>query len=253
MLAAALASTVAPAGAYEVARDFDSDRTALAVVHPDGRWSGSEDALEPRPALSLAKLYLGYWVLYNGTEEDKDLVEEMIALSRDDYAQRLDRKYPQAIGEIADDFDLQDTARYGAWGRTETSAYDVATFIASILWDPRAEPLLDGMRQMQEKARDGFDQLFGAATLDRVEGMKTGWSDDQESQTGSVAFGEIGDDVWVVAALTWGDAEENTADVKKGVNQVDDLAALKLRLRRGISGWQPGDGLPVKFTPLDLG
>lgn len=237
------------AHAYEVDRDFESDRTALAVVHPDGRWSGTADALEERPALSLSKLYLGYWVLYHGTEEDKELVEEMIAVSHDGYAQRLDRKYPEAIDEIADDFGLEQTARYGAWGKTVTSAYDVASFVSDILWDPRAKPLLDGMRETPEVARDGFHQLFGAATLERVDGVKTGWSDDGLSQTGSVAFGEIGEETWVVAALTWGNPEENTEDVQDGINQVEEGADLAYRVAKT---WTPGDTSPVTLTDLKL-
>ncbi|WP_165164792.1 hypothetical protein [Corynebacterium qintianiae] len=239
--------TAAPAHAYEVNTAYDNDRTALAVVHPDGHWSGSDAALEPRPALSLSKLFLGYWILYNGTDEEKELVEEMISVSHDGYAQRFDRKYPEAIDEIADDFNLQYTARSGAWGRTVTSAYDVASFVSDILWDPRAKPLLDGMRDKPEVARDGFHQLFGAAELNRVEGVKTGWSDDRVSQTGSVSFGQIGDEVWVVAALTWGDSEENTEDVLDGINQIDDRAAREKR-----DYWKPGGSMPVKFTDLDL-
>lgn len=253
LLAAALvaaAVTAPPAHAYEVDRDYDNDRTALAVVHPDGHWSGSDTALEPRPALSLSKLFLGYWVLYHGTDEEKDLVEEMISVSHDGYAQRLDRKYPDAIDEIAEDFELQETARYGAWGRTVTSAYDVASFVADILWDPRAKLLLDGMRDKPEVARDGFHQLFGAAELDHVEGVKTGWSDDRVSQTGSLSFGQIGDEVWVVAALTWGDAEENTEDVLDGINQVNDRAARPRRFQTDF--WQPGDSVPIRFTELKL-
>ena len=249
-LAVAAVTSTAPAHAYEVDRDYESDRTALAVVHPDGHWSGSDDALEERPALSLAKLYLGYWVLYNGTDADKDLVEEMISVSHDGYAQRLDRKYPEAIDEIAEDFDLEQTARAGAWGRTTTSAYDVASFVSDILWDPRAKPLVDGMRNAPRTANDGFPQRFGASTLDRVDGFKTGWSDDGKSETGSLAFGEIGEETWVVAALTWGDPEENTEDVKDGINQIDESAAKSYH---PANAWDPGDPTAISITALKLG
>lgn len=249
-LAVAAVTSTAPVQAYEVDRDYDSDRTSLAVVHADGRWSGSDNALEERPALSLSKLYLGYWVLYHGTDADKDLVKEMISVSHDGYAQRLDRKYPNAIDEIAEDFDLEQTAWGGAWGRTTTSAYDVASFVSDILWDPRAKPLLDGMRDASDIANDGFKQRFGAATLDHVEGFKTGWSDDGISETGSLAFGDIGEETWVVAALTWGDPEENTEDVKDGINQIDESAAESFR---PASAWDPGDPTPISFTALKLG
>ena len=35
----------APAHAYQVDPSYSSDRTALAVVRPDGSWSGSDNAL----------------------------------------------------------------------------------------------------------------------------------------------------------------------------------------------------------------
>lgn len=239
----ALLATVMPAHAHEVDSDYDSGRTALAVVHPDGSWTGSEESRESRAALSLAKLYLGYWVLYHGTEEDKELVGDMIAVSDDVYAGRLDSKYPQAIGEIAEDFELEDTARNGAWGKTSTSAYDVASFVAAILWDPVAKPLLDGMREKEDTARDGFRQDFGAARLNRVEGFKTGWSDDGEAATGSVAFGQTGDEVWVVAALTTGDSKANTEDVEEGINQIP----------QGQSDfWELAQTYPVAFTALAM-
>lgn len=241
----------APAHAYQVDPSYSSDRTALAVVRPDGSWSGSDNALEERPALSLSKLYLGYWALYNGTEEDKELVQDMIAVSHDGYAQRLDRKYPEAIDEIAEDFDLTETARYGSWGRTVTSAYDVAKFVTDILWDPRAKPLLDGMIDKPETARDGFEQLFGVADLDNVGGIKSGWSDDRVSQTGSVGFGETDGDVWVVAALTWGDASDNTEDVRAGIIEREEPEPeSQFQLTR--ESWTPGEPAPVEITKLDL-
>lgn len=249
LLCACLLLSAAPAQAYEVDRTYDNERTALAVYHPDGRWSGTRDALEPRPALSLAKLYLGYYVLYNGTDEEKDLVKNMVRRSSDTYAQQLDAAYPDAIDEIAADFDLPGTSRNGAWGRTTTTPYDMSKFLASILWDPKAKPLLDGMRSVSSTAEDGFPQVFGAAKLDNVEGFKTGWSDDKESETGSVAFGEIGDETWVVAALTSGDAYDNTADAIRGVKQIEEQKH-RARLMHNLRGWKLGDPLPVPFTKL---
>ena len=62
-LATSLSVLLAPqAHAYHVDPGYARERTALAVVHPDGRVSISPEGEEPRPALSLAKLYLGYWV-----------------------------------------------------------------------------------------------------------------------------------------------------------------------------------------------
>lgn len=223
LIAALVVSSLSIAlSGYHVDPSYNRERTALAVVHPDGRVSISPEAEEPRPALSLAKLYLGYYVLYHGTDEEKDKVEKMIASSDDAIAGELDRAHPGAIDEIADDFDLDQTSRVGSWGRTQTSARDLATFVSSIVWDPVAKPLFAGMEKQAEVASDGFIQGFGTARLDRVKGSKMGWSDDRGSATGSVSWGEIGKETWAVAALTYGTAYENTVDTNVGINQVNE-------------------------------
>lgn len=225
-VAALLASVVAlaqhPAHAYHVDPSYNRDRTALAVVHPDGRVSISPAAEEQRPALSLAKLYLGYYVLYNGTGKEKSEVKQMIINSDDVIASQLDRKYPEAIDTIAKDFDLEQTTRSGYWGKSLTSARDVATFVAAIVWDPVAKPLFDGMAQQEEVAADGFIQGYGTARLGKVKGSKMGWADDRKTATASVSWGEIGSETWAVAALTTGSAYHNTVDTRMGINQVDD-------------------------------
>ena len=182
----------------------------------------SPAAEEQRPALSLAKLYLGYYVLYSGTTKEKREVKQMIINSDDVLASQLDLKYPAAIDTIAKDFDLEQTTRNGYWGESLTSARDVATFVAAIVWDPVAKPLFDGMAQQEEVAADGFIQGFGTARLGKVKGSKMGWADDRETATASVSWGEIGDETWAVAALTTGSAYHNTVDTRMGISQVDD-------------------------------
>lgn len=222
-LAASISVLLAPnAQAVHVAPTYLRERTALAVVHPDGRISMSADAEEPRPALSLAKLYLGYWVLYHGTSEEQRKVQGMIANSDDAVAGELDAAHPEAIDEIVKDFDLKNTTRGSSWGNTETSARDLATFICAILWDPVAKPLLRGMERQAAVANDGFIQGFGTARLDGAKGSKMGWADDRASATGSVSYGETGKETWAVAALTYGTAYENTIDAKAGVEVVED-------------------------------
>ncbi|MEH0147839.1 hypothetical protein V6D40_09250 [Corynebacterium sp. Q4381] len=224
-----ITSGAAPAQAVHVDPSYLRERTALAVVHPDGRISMSADGEEPRPALSLAKLYLGYYVLYHGTSEEKDQVEKMIASSNDAIAGKLDRAYPEAIDEIASDFDLTSTARAGGWGKTQTSARDIATFISEILWDPVAKPLFSGMEHQDSVAADGFIQGFGTARIEDAEGSKMGWTDDRTSGTGSVSWGKTGGDTWVASALTYGNAYQNTVDVRNGIKEVDDSPKKKER------------------------
>ncbi len=222
LTAAAVGLVPVPAFAYHVDPSYNRERTALAVVHTDGRISMSPDAEEERPALSLAKLYLGYWVLYNGTAEEKKQVKEMVSNSDDAIASKLDRKYPKAIDEIAKDFDLKATARGSSWGNSQTSARDLATFVCAILWDPVAKPLLQGMEDQAAVASDGFIQGFGTARLKDVKGSKMGWADRRKESTGSVSYATVGNETFAVAALTFGSAYENTVDTRRGINQVDD-------------------------------
>ena len=230
-LAAVLLSTAgaAPAHAYYVDPTYHRDRTALAVVFYDGRLSLSPKAEEPRPALSLAKLYLGYYVLYNGTAEEKNQVKSMIENSDDGIATRLDRTYPDAIDQIAEDFDLKQTSRNGYWGVTQTSARDVATFVSAIVWDPVAKPLFDGMADQEEIAADGFIQGFGTARLPRVKGSKMGWADKRDTATASVSWGLNGKKAWAVAALTDGSAYHNTVDTRVGIA---DFTSSQQKARR---------------------
>lgn len=183
-------------------------RTAVAVYHPNGSWTGSPDAHQPRPALSLSKLYLGYWVLRYGQPGDKGQVEHMIRVSSDSIAAQFDWKYPQAIDAVARDFGLRDTSRRGRWGNTATSAYDVAKFVSVIRNDPAAAPIIHGMRTVAPVAQDGFRQDYGTSRLPGAEGTKFGWSDDRTSYTASVSFGPG----WTAAAMTVGDKNANTHD-----------------------------------------
>lgn len=183
-------------------------RTAVAVYHPDGSWTGSPDAHRPRAALSLSKLYLGYWVLQHGAPREKAQVEHMIRVSSDSIAGQLDRTYPHAIDATARQFGLANTARRGRWGKTVTSAYDAAKFVQLIRHDPLAAPLIRGMRTAAPIAQDGFRQDYGTARLPGTEGTKFGWSGDRRSNTATVSFGPG----WTAAAMTSGDAATNTRD-----------------------------------------
>lgn len=209
VLALATIAGIAPAAnAMDVRPGNPGGRTAVAVYHPNGTWTGSPDAHQPRRALSLSKLYLGYWVLRHGSPAEKRQVERMIAVSSDSIAAQLDRAHPQAIDAVARDFGLRNTYRNGRWGATRTSAYDVAKFVNDIRTDPVAIPIIRGMRNAAPVAQDGFHQNYGTSRLPGAEGTKFGWSDDRRTATATVTFGPG----WVASALTYGNVGANTHD-----------------------------------------
>lgn len=194
--------------------DAASPRSAVAVAHAGGGVEASRNGWEPRPALSLSKLYLGYWVLYHGAPRHRALVEEMVRTSNDGIASVLDAAYPQAIDAIARDFKLSATQRRGNWGVASTSAVDVARFVQAIRHDPVATPLLRGMAHAAPVAADGFPQNYGTSRLPGVQGTKFGWADDRRSSTATVSYGNG----FTVAVLTFGDAHANTIDAQRGVD-----------------------------------
>ncbi|AGG65624.1 hypothetical protein [Corynebacterium callunae] len=197
-----------PANAIELA-DAIPERTQIVIVYDDGTIVASENADESRPALSLAKLYLGYYVLEEGDEEDAVLVYDMIRYSQDSTADYLESIYPEAIEEIVDEFDLRDTDWAGYWGNSTTSMLDMAEFVSKVNDDPTAAPLIDGMANTAEEAADGYAQDFGTITLPDMLGTKLGWSDNLDVH----ASVSIGSD-FVVAANTYGDADTLTEDVQ---------------------------------------
>lgn len=182
--------------------------TEVSVRHASGAhqgWNG-----QVGPALSLSKLYLGYWVLHHGSEADKALVEPMIRTSDDGLASQLGSRYPNAIADVTRDFGLHETVPAAHWGDTRTSMADVTYFLYQIESDPVAEPLRQGMRNAAPIAADGFPQNYGTGTLPGVQGTKYGWSDDRRSWTASASFGPG----FYVAARTAGPAEQLTHDIQ---------------------------------------
>lgn len=184
-------------------------RTQVAIQYSDGARNMTANAHESRPALSLAKLYLGYWVLKYGAPQDKAQVYEMIRVSHDGIASHLDRKYPQAITSVINDYRLGDSRYNGGWGSSRTSAADVAGFVSAIRYDPVAAPLIAGMRDAAPVANDGYPQNYGTSTLPGAQGTKFGWSDARDINA-TVTLG----DNWVIAAHTYGSAHTLTMDVR---------------------------------------
>lgn len=193
-------------------------RTQLTLRYSDGVEVATANAHESRPALSLAKLYLAYWVMQHGEDADKARVENMIRYSEDATASYLDTKYHQAIPEVIGQYGLSETHYPGYWGNTTTSTEDLTRFLADIVGDPVAAPIINGMRTASPIAADGYRQDYGTSRLPGVIGTKFGWADDVSTVNASASFG----DGFTIAANTYGDAAQLTSDVLGAVRWVDN-------------------------------
>lgn len=203
-------------------------RTQITLRYSDGREVGTANAHESRPALSIIKLHLGYWVLHNGTPADKAVVEEMIRVSHDGIASRLDRTYPQAISEVIAQHGLGETHYNGYWGNSTASTHDTARLLEVIANDPVSEPIRRGMRNASPVAADGYKQDFGTARVPGVWGSKFGWADERNVH----ASASLGNG-FSIAANTYGSPGDLTADVLGAVRVVPDAPAPK------PAPWQP--------------
>lgn len=212
---------VPQASAIELNPDAVPGRTQITLRLSNGAVMATNNASESRPALSLSKLYLGYWVLKNGAPEHKAEVEDMIRYSDDAVASKLERIYPQAIPEVIETFGLTQTHHNGFWGNTTTSTNDVTLFLERTRNDPAAQPMFRGMRTAAPVARDGYLQNYGTATLPGVEGTKFGWSDDH-SVNATASFGPG----FSIAANTYGSPAQLTDDVQAGVRATNQSVAL---------------------------
>ncbi|WP_141750572.1 hypothetical protein [Corynebacterium sp. HMSC062A03] len=223
----ALAAVTAPSAQ---ALTFDPGkvppRTQMTVRYADGNSVSTGNSHESRPALSLAKLYLGMWVLKYGAFEDKARVENMIRFSEDGTASDLERKYPQAIPSIIGEYRLGDTHHNGYWGNTTTSTEDLTRFIGAISGDPSAAPLMKGMATVAPVASDGYRQDFGTARIPGIIGTKFGWSDNRQVHA-SASFGPG----YSVAANTYGSPADLTGDVLGAVEVAPQAPGLPTPLQ----------------------
>lgn len=183
-------------------------RTQINLRYSNGHVVETRNAHESRPAMSLAKLYLGMWVLQHGAPEDQGRVENMIRHSEDGTASYLDRKYPRAIPETIARYQLRETHYPGYWGNTTTSTNDVTRFTEAIVHDPVAAPIVRGMRTAAPVAADGYKQDYGTSRIPGVIGTKFGWADNRAINA-SASFG----DGYSIAANTYGGPGQLTQDV----------------------------------------
>lgn len=179
----------------------------------DGMYMGSAAEHDPRPALSLIKLYIATYVIEQGEYEDKYEALGMIASSSDKSAEELFKKYPDSIDKIAKEYDLESTKAGETWGYSETSTYDVASFISQLIKRDETHPVLVAMSHADPVSEDGYDQDYGTAKLSNVVGSKWGWSNDK-SINSSVSFGKN----FVAAASINGSANDLTDYVKSEIN-----------------------------------
>ena len=191
----------------------DEDHSISYIRLHDGMYMGSAAEHDPRPALSLIKLYIATYVIEQGEYEDKYEALGMIASSSDKSAEELFKKYPDSIDKIAKEYDLESTKAGETWGYSETSTYDVASFISQLIKRDETHPVLVAMSHADPVSEDGYDQDYGTAKLSNVVGSKWGWSNDK-SINSSVSFGKN----FVAAASINGSANDLTDYVKSEIN-----------------------------------
>lgn len=190
----------------------DEGRSISYIRLHDDMHMGSASEHEPRPALSLIKLYIATYVMEKGEYEDKYEALDMIASSSDMSAEDLFEKYPDSIDAIADEFNLESTKAGEKWGYSQTSTYDVASFISQLIERDETHPVLVAMAHADPISEDGYRQDYGTAKLSNVVGSKWGWSNDK-SINSSVSFGEN----FVAAASITGSSDDLTDYVKDEV------------------------------------
>ncbi|MFD3702762.1 hypothetical protein ACFWUP_06405 [Nocardia sp. NPDC058658] len=112
------------------------------------------------------------------------------------------------------EYGLGDTHAGAHWGYTTTSVADLVEFIAAEQHTDPTSPILDWMAGAGAVADDGTEQNWGTARLPGVQGTKWGWSDrGTPAAVASVSFGPG----FVVAAITYGTPEPQTADVTEAI------------------------------------
>lgn len=201
-------------GYYTLTPAAYNSGAGIAIINADGTSVSNRNARTRYPALSLSKLFIGYWLLQNTTGYEEQ-VRLMVELSDDGVASAMDRMFPQAIPEIAAQFGLVDTSRNGFWGNSTTTAVDMVVFLSHILAHDPNSLLLTYMANTAPIASDGYAQNFGTAVIPGVIGTKFGWSDNRAFHA-TVSYGSN----FVVAAFGHGSPSTLTAAVQNSVVQV---------------------------------
>jgi hypothetical protein len=167
------------------AAEAETQRVAAAVA------GNGSAARRPFPTASLVKLFVAEHLLHGERAgrialdaRDVRLMARMIRSSDDAAASELWVRFdgPGIVRDVARRYGMERTAppvAAGQWGRTTTTAEDVARFLSLMPVQAHpadAERLHRWMRDATPIATDGFDQrfgLFGAA--DERLAVKHGW------------------------------------------------------------------------------
>ena len=217
-----------PRGKHQF-EEFLDNPTASQLTYirlSDGMRMGTSSERFARPALSLIKLYIAEYVIKHGSSKEKYKALDMIATSSDEKAAELYKEYPQSVDDVAQRYGLISTRGDKHWGKSVTSTYDTASFIAKLINKDPMHPVLIAMSQSASIAEDGYRQNFGTAKLPGTIGSKWGWSNSRQLHS-SVSFGED----FVVAAAVNGSAEDLADFVKNQVTQ-RNLKGAEKRYRR---------------------
>jgi hypothetical protein len=202
--ASAAATAAPPPGAPVPPRTAISVRTAIP-----GLSFGTANQAQPRPGLSIVKLYMADYALRHGdgSATDRALAERMIRFSDDAAAARIYAEYPAAIDRIAAEYHLTHTWTGADWGTSYTSTADVATFLEAKQTSDPGSPILRWMAEPGRRAADGTLQNWGTVKVPWVLGTKWGWSDFGPSQVASASYGPG----FTIAVQTHGTpADQNT-------------------------------------------
>ncbi len=166
------------------AADARATRTAAAIA---GNGAAAD---RPFPTASMVKLFLAEDVLHRAREgriglrpDDRGLMRRMITASDDPAASTLWVRYDgdRAVRDVVRRYGLTGTsppAVPGQWGRTVTTANDLARFLSLLpvtAHPDDADTLLDWMQGTTPVAADGFDQRFGLFGATEEAAVKQGW------------------------------------------------------------------------------
>lgn len=209
-------------------RIVDNSSSQITYVNLDtGEHIGSASERFVRSSLSLSKLYIAHYVFAHGTARERAQAYMMVQSSSNMLADRLYAQYPESIKETAKEFNLQSTVDEPRWGYSQTSAFDVSSFIAQLLTSDPDNAVLRAMRDSYRFAADRTRQNYGTYILDGVEGSKWGWSDDKLLHS-AVSFGRNSDnELYVATALITGSAEDLSTYVEKHLGDVVGLDTEK--------------------------